>query len=160
MGKRSSASSKDPLLIPNWRSEPVGTDEMMIVIPPQHRWAQKEALTPEDLVSETWVLREDGSGTRAVVTDALASLGVDPRKLRINIALPSNEAVRAAVEAGIGTTALSSLVCADSLAAGKLVKAAVKLPSASFQCRPTYRALPVTGRRGSFEAHTFRQSRE
>ena len=121
-----------PIADPQLAVEPVGTDEMMIVIPPQHRWAQKEVLTPEDLVSETWVLREDGSGTRAVVADALASLGVDPRKLRINIALPSNEAVRAAVEAGIGTTALSSLVCADSLAAGKLVKAAVELPARRF----------------------------
>jgi DNA-binding transcriptional LysR family regulator len=121
-----------PISDPQLAVEPVGTDEMMIVIPPQHPWARKATLTPEDLVSETWVLREDGSGTRSVMADALAALGVDPQKLRISIALPSNEAVRVAVEGGVGTTVLSSLVCADSLAAGKLVRACVTLPKRHF----------------------------
>ena len=86
----------------------------------------------EELITENWVLREDGSGTRAVFSDALASLGADPEMLRITIALPSNEAVRAAVEAGAGVTALSSLVCAESIAAGKLVKVKTKLPKREF----------------------------
>ena len=48
------------------------------------------------------------------------------------IALPSNEAIRAAVEAGVGAAALSSLVCAESLAAGKLIKLKTKLQKREF----------------------------
>jgi DNA-binding transcriptional LysR family regulator len=118
----------DPLLA----AEPVGTDEMIIVVAPGHPWANKKQLSTADLTSGNWVLREDGSGTRAVFTEAMAALGVDPGSLHVAIALPSNEAVRAAVEAGLGATALSSLVCTDSLAAGKLVKLKTRLPRRVF----------------------------
>jgi DNA-binding transcriptional LysR family regulator len=118
----------DPMLA----AEPVGTDEMIIVVAPDHPWANKKKLSADDLISQDWVLREDGSGTRAVFTEAMAALGIDPRKLRVALALPSNEAVRAAVEAGLGATALSSLVCTDSLAAGKLIKLKTKLPRREF----------------------------
>lgn len=121
-----------PITDPQLAVERVGSDEMVIVVPPQHPWAGKATLSSDELITENWVLREDGSGTRAVFSDTLASLGVDPEKLRITIALPSNEAVRAAVEAGAGVTALSSFVCAESIKAGKLVKVKIKLPKREF----------------------------
>jgi DNA-binding transcriptional LysR family regulator len=62
----------------------------------------------------------------------MSGLGIDPINLRVTIALPSNEAVRATVEAGIGATALSSLVCTESLAAGTLVKLKTRLPKREF----------------------------
>lgn len=64
--------------------------------------------------------------------DALSALNVDPAKLRVNIALPSNEAVRLAVEQGVGAAALSSLVCAQSLADGTLVQVKAGLPKRNF----------------------------
>ena len=67
-----------------------------------------------------WVLREPGSGTRSVFEDALAQLGIAPDRLRIALELPSNEAVRAAVEAGMGATAISASVAAPSIEAGLL----------------------------------------
>ena len=118
----------DPLLA----VERVGQDEMIIVVAPRHAWAGKASLSRDELLAENWVLREDGSGTRAIFAEALASLGVDPAKLRIAIALPSNEAVRAAVEAGAGATALSARVCAQSIAAGRLVRVETRLPKREF----------------------------
>ena len=118
----------DPLLA----VESVGTDQMILVVAPNHPLANRKAISTDDLLAENWVLREDGSGTRAVFTEAISALGVDPAQLRIAIALPSNEAVRATVEAGIGATALSSLVCVESLASGKLVKLNAKLPKREF----------------------------
>ena len=118
----------DPLLA----VESVGTDQMIIVVPPNHLLANKGTVSTDDLLAENWVLREAGSGTRAVFTDAMSALGIDSAKLRVAIALPSNEAIRAAVEAGVGAAALSSLVCAESLAAGKLIKLKTKLPKREF----------------------------
>ena len=78
------------------------------------------------------MLREVGSGTRSAFEQALRRLGVRPEELRIAIELPSNEAVRAAVEAGLGATATSASVAASSLEAGLLRQARFKLPDASF----------------------------
>ena len=55
-----------------------------------------------------------------------------PAKLRVVLELPSNEAVRAAVEAGMGATAISASVAAASLEAGLLHQVPVKLPDRAF----------------------------
>lgn len=102
--------------------EPVGTDQMIIVVAPDHPWGMKSSLTTKDLAEGNWILREDGSGTRAVFTEAMARFGVDPATLQVRISLPSNEAVCRAVEQGAGATALSALVCSESIAAGRLVR--------------------------------------
>lgn len=80
----------------------------------------------------SWILREDGSGTRAVFAESLAGLGVETARLRVQIALPSNEAVRRTVEQGAGAAALSLAVCAESIAAGRLVRVKLKLPKRQF----------------------------
>ena len=59
------------------------------------------------LLSVEWVLREPGSGTRSGFEHALEALGLLPHDLRVALELPSNEAVRAAVEAGMGAAAMS-----------------------------------------------------
>jgi DNA-binding transcriptional LysR family regulator len=51
---------------------------------------------------------------------------------RDRLELPSNEAVRAAVEAGLGTTAISSSVAAPSIEAGLLHQVALRLPEREF----------------------------
>ncbi len=136
-----------PARQPQLVSERVGTDQMVIVVAPTHPWAGQQSVSAQDLAAESWVLREDGSGTRAVFAEALHSLGVAPEDLRAAIALPSNEAVRAAVEGGAGAAALSSLVCAESLAAGRLVKVPLSLPQREFnavQHMERYRSRTVT----------------
>lgn len=121
-----------PVSDPHLAVEPVGSDQMIIVVPPQHEWARKVSVGASDFLAGNWVLREDGSGTRAVFADALSAIGVDPSKLRVNIALPSNEGVRLAVEQGAGAAALSSLVCTESIAAGRLIRVKTDLPKRDF----------------------------
>ena len=47
------------------------------------------------------MLREAGSGTRSAFEAALAAMRVDPAALDVVLTLPSNEAVRAALEADL-----------------------------------------------------------
>jgi DNA-binding transcriptional LysR family regulator len=58
---------------------------------------------------------------------------VSPGALRVALELPSNEAVRAAVEAGLGATAISASVAAPSLEAGLLRRVHFDLPERDFQ---------------------------
>jgi DNA-binding transcriptional LysR family regulator len=110
-------------------SQLVARDQLIIVVAPGHPWAGKTDLTSAELALGEWVLRESGSGTRSAFEQALAN---DPIALNVVLELPSNEAVRAAVEAGLGATAVSASVAAPSLEAGLLVAVGPNLPERDF----------------------------
>ena len=110
----------------------VARDQLIVVVAPDHPWAGLEPITPEMVAAADWVLREPGSGTRSVFEAALAELAPGLPPLRVALELPSNEAVRAAVEAGLGATALSASVAASSLEAGLLVEVRLPLPERDF----------------------------
>jgi DNA-binding transcriptional LysR family regulator len=116
----------------NFVSTPVARDQLIVVVGREHPWGGRVRLAPADLLESEWVLREPGSGTRAVFEKALAQLGVNPASLRIGLELPSNEAVRAAVEAGLGAAAISASVAAPSIEAELLHPAALPLPEREF----------------------------
>jgi DNA-binding transcriptional LysR family regulator len=114
-------------------SRPVARDQMVVVVGPEHPWAGRGAvLSPMELADSEWVLREPGSGTRSVFEQALEAFGVQVGSLRVALELPSNEAVRAAVEAGMGATAISASVAAPSLEAGLLHHVQLVLPERDF----------------------------
>ncbi|HVZ03875.1 LysR substrate-binding domain-containing protein [Hyphomicrobium sp.] len=111
---------------------PVADDEMVLVVAAGHPLAKGPARGISRLADARWVVREEGSGTRAILETAVAKLGVDRRKLNIALELPSNEAIRGAVEAGSGVTIISKLVVASSLKAKTLVAIDVQLPKRRF----------------------------
>src|SRR6202048_2739987 len=116
----------------HFASTPVARDQLVVVVGPEHPWVGRVGLTPGDLIEGEWVLREPGSGTRSVFESALSQLGIGPRTLRIQLELPSNEAVRAAVGAGLGATAISATVAAPSIEAGLLLQVKFPLPEREF----------------------------
>lgn len=108
---------------------PVGQDELRLVAAAGPAPA---AVTPDWLRAADWVLREPGSGTRSTFETALAGLGIAPGELRVSMVLPSNEAVRSAVESGMGCSVLSSLVVGPALRAGRLQRLPLALPPRPF----------------------------
>jgi DNA-binding transcriptional LysR family regulator len=110
----------------------IAEDEILIVVAPDHPWASQIPNPKRDFQQACWVLREPGSGTRAIFEAALPALGVDKASLDIVLELPSNESVRAAVQAGAGVTAMSRLVVANALAAGTLRSVKIALPPRQF----------------------------
>ena len=120
---------EDPMLT----KEQVARDQLVIVVGIEHAWSAIDLLEPDRLIETDWVLREPGSGTRSTFEAALQGLGVSPGAFRLALELPSNEAVRAAVEAGLGATAISASVAAPSLEAGLLHQLRFNLPERDFQ---------------------------
>ena len=124
-------------------SATVAHDQLVIVVAPGHPWAERGRLTPDDLLAAEWVLREPGSGTRSVFEGAVTRLGLNSAALRVCLELPSNEAVRSAVEAGMGATAISASVAAPSIESGLLQRVDFHLPDRGFhvlQHRERYRS--------------------
>jgi DNA-binding transcriptional LysR family regulator len=102
------------------------------VVAPKHPWANRDGLEAHELTKSAWVLREAGSGTRSAFESSLEQLGVAPRLLNVVLELPSNEAVRDAVEAGGGATVISELVVEAALRDGALRRVAIDLPPRHF----------------------------
>lgn len=132
-----------PLSDPDLLVKPVATDQMSIFVAPAHPWAEGMALTPADLLTQSWVFREEGSGTREAFVAGLAALGLDAARLPIALTLPSNEAVREAAIAGVGAACLSSAVCTHAVRAGALVQVQFVLP-ARLLCVVQHRERYVT----------------
>ena len=119
---------EDPLFV----RTSVAEDRLVLVAGASHPEATRQRLEVADLPALGWVLRERGSGTRQVFEDALRDLGVDPARLDVRMELPSNEAVRSAVEAGAGVTVISQLVAAPGIASGTLVALPFACPARRF----------------------------
>jgi DNA-binding transcriptional LysR family regulator len=85
-----------------------------------------------DLRAVSWVIREEGSGTRHVLEDLAEREGLTLGDLKIFLVLPVNEAVREAVESGAGATIISEHVVTSSVAAGKLRAIPIDLPPRDF----------------------------
>ncbi len=81
-----------------------------------------------DLRAITWVIREAGSGTRRVLEDLAFREGLSLDDLNVFLVLPSNEAVREAIEAGAGATIISRHVVASAITAGTLTAIPIELP--------------------------------
>jgi DNA-binding transcriptional LysR family regulator len=106
--------------------QPIADDELVLVVGARHAWAKRRSIAPRELKATRWVLRERGSGTRAIFEEALAKFGLAASDLDVALELPSNEAVRSAVAAGAGATVISKLVVAALLKTRALV--ALDLP--------------------------------
>ncbi|PWR18316.1 LysR family transcriptional regulator [Zavarzinia compransoris] len=115
---------------PALRAMPVAADDLVLVARPG--LVPAGTVDPNLLRSLPFVWRERGSATRTIAFQALAALGLDPGGLEVFLELPSNEAVRSAVEDGAGLTVLSRHVVAGSLKAGTLIDLGLALPRRRF----------------------------
>ncbi|HTO65626.1 MAG TPA: LysR substrate-binding domain-containing protein [Bradyrhizobium sp.] len=107
-------------------------DQLALVVGPGHPWTAKARIAAKLFTETRWILREPGSGTRSMFEAALKKLGLQLSDLDVQLELPSNEAVRTAVESGDCAAVLSDLVVARSLAAGALHRVKIELPTRSF----------------------------
>jgi DNA-binding transcriptional LysR family regulator len=119
---------EDPLLV---RID-VGADQLVLVVAANHPFAAKKTVKSQDLATLKRTLRERGSGTRPIFEEAVRASGIDPDTLDVTLELPSNEAVRSAVEAGAGATVISRLVAEAKLSTGHLAMLPLGFPERRF----------------------------
>jgi DNA-binding transcriptional LysR family regulator len=110
----------------------VARDQLVVVVGPEYQSCTADRVTLAQLADLDWVLREPGSGTRSAFETVVTASGIPLQQLKVVLELPTNEAVRAAVEAGMGVTAISASVAASSLEAGLLHQIKVTLPERTF----------------------------
>jgi DNA-binding transcriptional LysR family regulator len=100
-------------------------DQMVLVVPASHEWADHE-ITLQEFKSAPLLMREFGSGSRRVVERALAKAGLRKKDIHTTMELDSTEGLLSAVEAGLGITFVSRWAVRNQLALGTLRLARVK----------------------------------
>ncbi|MEZ0232102.1 MAG: LysR family transcriptional regulator [Methylophilaceae bacterium] len=109
---------------PDITAEPWMDDELVVFCAPGHPLAQRKAITLDDLLAETWILREVGSGTRETFDHALRH---HQHQLNIRLVLEHTEAIKRAVESGLGIGCISRLTLRDDFKRGSLIPLATPM---------------------------------
>ena len=128
-------------------SEPWVEDELVVFCAPDHPLALRRVATPEELAVQPWILREQGSGTRETFNEALRHL---PRGITPRLELEHTEAVKRAVESGLGIGCISRLALRDAFRRGSLV--AVETPDLDLR-----RSFNFVWHRGKYQTAAIRQ---
>jgi DNA-binding transcriptional LysR family regulator len=99
---------------------PLTLDKISLVVPAGHPWSEKEFILPEDLVRESFIFRETGSGTDRTLREQLTKSGFAPEQLKVSMVLGSNEAVKQAILHGAGVSFLSELSVKNECERGEM----------------------------------------
>jgi len=94
-------------------------DEMRLIVPADHRWADEKRVSLKQLVSEPFILRERGSGTLKSLHQSLMGLGHSVESLKVIAELGSTQAICQGIKSGAGVSIISTLAVAEDLQAGK-----------------------------------------
>lgn len=105
------------LNIQRWRS-----DTLVAFCAPDHPLARVQTLSDQHLLDANWIVRESGSGTRQTFERGMHSIWSD---LTIELELEHTEAIKRAVEAGLGVSCLSHVSLQDAFKRGTLVPLAI-----------------------------------
>jgi molybdate transport repressor ModE-like protein len=105
---------------PGLRLERLASDEIVLVVPPGHPFADRERVSVEELREQPLILREEGSGTRRSVEALLADAGFSLPKQNVTMILGSTQAILQGVEQGLGLGFVSARAAAQAQADGHL----------------------------------------
>ena len=154
------AMIEGPALRKDVRIEPFMEDQLVLVVPAGHEWADQE-IEPSALQQAPLLMREFGSGSRRVVEAALVKSGLKKKDLKATMELDSTEGLLSAVEAGLGVTFVSRWAVRNQLALGTLRLARVKSLQLSRMFSLAYPAGPEpTGNAGAFRRFILARSAE
>lgn len=97
--------------------EPVITDNLVLVCGREHPFYVRENVSIEELENETFILREEGSGTRELFESYMKECNIN---IKIGWSCITPEAIKKAVIEGLGITVISGRLVEDEAEEGKL----------------------------------------
>ncbi len=122
-------------------------DELMFICPPGHPLSRKAMITPQEIGGLPFLCREEGSGTREVINEYLEQNDIAPHDINLCMEFGSPEAIKSAVEAGLGVSIVSRATVGKELKLGTLValplKPVLKRPFSFVHQRQKFRLRAV-----------------
>lgn len=94
------------------------SEEMMLIVArPDHPINKNSSIDKKMLEAETWIIREEGSGTRDVTNKFFSQLGIAPKRI---MSFGSSQTIKESVALGLGVSYLSESVIKSDVLAGTL----------------------------------------
>jgi len=116
-----------PPRAPALEATKIGDHPHVLIAPPDHPLAKLETITADDILGQTIILRETGSGTRIMSLRFFDRIGEGHTYDRIE--MESNETIKQSVIAGLGIAIISRHTVTEELKSGRLVEIdALQLP--------------------------------
>jgi DNA-binding transcriptional LysR family regulator len=128
--------------------QPWKEDELVVIAPPFHRLTGTPRVTVSMLGDEPFLVREPGSGTRAVTEHALAARGV---RLTNTMRVGGTEAIKQGVAAGLGLAIVSRAAATDQIALGRIAILDIE----GLTIRRTLAQIKLQGRTSTASAMEF-----
>ncbi|MGD2075022.1 MAG: LysR family transcriptional regulator [Gammaproteobacteria bacterium] len=110
-----------PVMNKNLVVEMCRMDQLVAVVAPQHPLAERGTVDMSELLQYPFICREEGSGTREVISDYMNGLGINAGQVNLSMELGSPESIKGAVEAGMGVSIVSLATIQKELKLGTLV---------------------------------------
>ncbi|MBD2580329.1 LysR family transcriptional regulator [Oscillatoria sp. FACHB-1406] len=106
--------------------KPYAEDELALILPPSHAFAKMETIHKEDLYKLHFIALDSQSTIRKAIDQVLSRWGIDPKRLRIEMELNSIEAIKNAVQWGLGAAFVSLSAIEKELQMGILHRARIQ----------------------------------
>jgi DNA-binding transcriptional LysR family regulator len=125
-------------------------DELVIIMRPDHEWARRKNISVSDLTKEPLIMREKGSGTRQMIEKRLEENQIPLESLKVSLYLGSTEAIKTAVEDGLGISIMSAWAARKEIKSGTLV-------ANTFKDARFTRHFSLIQRKKGFTSHTLEE---
>jgi len=112
---------ESPITNKNLAVEVCWHDNLVFICPPDHELAKEKAIPVAKLKELPFVCREEGSGTREFICAHLEENKITMQELNVSLEVGSPEAIKSAVEAGLGVSVVSGATVQKELKLGTLV---------------------------------------
>jgi len=103
---------------------PFYKDELVIVTPATDKYMKIQKASSDDISwvkKESFIMREEGSGTRKEAEKQLQNAGISVESLNVIASIGNQEAIKKSVRQGMGISVMSRLAAEDEIEAGRLL---------------------------------------
>ncbi len=126
------------------------SDELVVVMSPAHPWAERRNIPGIEITKEPIIMREEGSGTRQIILKHLDDHGIKLDQLKIALVMGSTEAIKGAVEEGIGVSILSGWAARKAIRYGSL-------RATTFKDIKFHRNFSIISPKRNYSTHTAKE---
>ncbi len=104
---------------------PYADDELALILPAVHTLAREETINKDDLYKLQFIALDSQSTIRKVIDKVLTYYEIDPKRLKVEMELNSIEAIKNAVQSGLGAAFVSTTAIEKELQMGVLHRAKI-----------------------------------
>lgn len=111
---------------PQIKQEKLVTDEMKLIVPSNHKWANHPFVDCSNLFEEKFIAREKGSGTWQSILKSMDDAGLKSKNLNTCITMGNTVSVIQGILNHVGISILSTIAVQDDIDKGRLKALSVK----------------------------------